>query len=125
MLKFFPILFALNPLTSCSPVVHPPEPRPAVTPALQEQAFVGTWIEVLPGSDGDSYVFTATGQVENGAGNAQRYTGWRLENGRLVLTLETPGAGRKDQPYIVEKITPDALRIRPEGSDWARVFRAG
>lgn len=123
MFKTVLVLLALNPLISCAPTGHSPAPVvEQLSPA--QQMFVGSWVEVLPGSDGDRYTFVADGTVVNRLGNGQVLRSWRLVEGQLVLGVVQENAVVIRQTYTVERITSEGMGIVPVGEEWGRVFRA-
>lgn len=118
MLKPLLIALAFNALTSCGPTT-PIAPVQTEIVSPEAQPFVGRWVEVLLGSDGDRFTFNADGTVESASDNGQTYQTWRVDGDMLYLT-----SGATTSVFTVETITADRMGIIPEGDSWPLIFRA-
>lgn len=119
---FLTALTALTavPLAGCLPATdHTATGHPA--------AYVGRWVEVLPGSDGGGFELFADGTATSIDQPELNYVSWRTEAGKLVLTnSETVGDVIKitEIKYSAQLNDTTRLHLSQNGADdWPQVFR--
>ncbi len=112
---FLAALFAA-PLAGClsSPVSETSQPV----------EYVGRWVEVLLGGDGDGFELFADGVAASIGQSELTYTRWRAKPGTLFLTT-IDDAGKSVEVGYSAKVS-DVTRLhlsQNDKDDWPRIFR--
>lgn len=90
----------------------------------QPAEYVGRWVEVLLGSDGDGFELFADGVAASIGQTELTYTRWRAKPGKLFLTT-IDGASKTTEIEYSAKVS-DVTRLhltQNDMDDWPRVFR--
>jgi len=123
--RFFIAALIATPLVACQTEYKgnpPPVNKSGVDPA-----FVGRWVEVLLGGDGDGFELFADGTATSIGQPDLIHVSWRTEPGKLFLTTaESIGNAIKTTEVEYSARFDDVTRLHlDQGSkdDWSRVFR--
>ena len=115
--RFFLTALMAAPLAACVPE-YEGDPPPIYKPGVKPE-YIGRWIEVLLGGDGDGFELFGDGRAASIDQPDLDYVSWRAADDKLYLTTTQNG----EVEYTARIDDVNGLHLSQADHDWPRLFR--